>query len=253
MATILTTSPGTALSERASLENRIVSASLRSMRMFLAGVERDAVAALSSPVVLAAGFELDDLEEAVVEPFTLGKVARRWRTVTERMLDEFPEWLPPTYRTAVEGRMQQHPLPGEAYDSVKSVLTEATESRWSRSRILQQLSRVLEPSTGTTWPRPSDPVGINWDAQVRRIARTEATAAYGFASNRAMAADPDTAQKMWVSAGDRHVRKSHAAASGQTVAVSEPFLVGSAVLMYPGDPSGPLNETTNCRCVVVAK
>jgi len=33
------------------------------------------------------------------------------------------------------------------------------------------------------------------------------------------------------------------------VGMNEPFLVGGASLMYPGDPNGPASEIINCRCV----
>jgi hypothetical protein len=32
--------------------------------------------------------------------------------------------------------------------------------------------------------------------------------------------------------------------------MDEPFTVGGASLMYPGDPAGPAEEVINCRCCV---
>jgi hypothetical protein len=34
----------------------------------------------------------------------------------------------------------------------------------------------------------------------------------------------------------------------EPIPVDEPFIVGGAELMYPGDPAGPPEETINCRC-----
>jgi hypothetical protein len=38
--------------------------------------------------------------------------------------------------------------------------------------------------------------------------------------------------------------------SGTQIPVSQAFIVGGAAMMYPGDPSAPLDETANCRCVI---
>lgn len=60
-----------------------------------------------------------------------------------------------------------------------------------------------------------------------------------------------TITREWVSRRDGKVRGSHApvtGADGQVRGLDEPFIVGTALLMGPGDPDGPLRETANCRC-----
>lgn len=47
---------------------------------------------------------------------------------------------------------------------------------------------------------------------------------------------------------DHRTRTTHRAADGQRVALASPFIVGGAELMFPGDPSGPPQETIQCRC-----
>jgi len=59
------------------------------------------------------------------------------------------------------------------------------------------------------------------------------------------------AQKEWLAAVDDRTRDTHLEANGQVVGLDEPFNVGGAPLMYPGDPNGPLGEVVNCRCVVL--
>ncbi|MCK5610518.1 hypothetical protein KAR91_52075 [Candidatus Pacearchaeota archaeon] len=57
--------------------------------------------------------------------------------------------------------------------------------------------------------------------------------------------------KQWVTMGDGKVRTSHKFASGQTVQINQPFIVGSgSELMFPGDTSlgAPIREVVNCRC-----
>jgi 2'-5' RNA ligase len=54
--------------------------------------------------------------------------------------------------------------------------------------------------------------------------------------------------KVWQTMQDPKVRPAHAHVQGQTVPVSQPFSVGGHLMMYPGDPSAPLNLTARCRC-----
>lgn len=59
--------------------------------------------------------------------------------------------------------------------------------------------------------------------------------------------------RVWWSRRDARVRETHArgtGADGQIRGLDEPFLVGTALLMRPGDVNGPLRETAGCRCHV---
>jgi hypothetical protein len=82
------------------------------------------------------------------------------------------------------------------------------------------------------------------------ISRQEILGASNFAAFRVyqIAGIP---MKRWVSTQDDRVRDSHAEAHGQIVEITEPFDVGGAALMYPGDPAGPAKEVCNCRCWTV--
>lgn len=74
-------------------------------------------------------------------------------------------------------------------------------------------------------------------ASVRRVAT-----AFGSASAFA---------RRWQAAEDDRTRPTHNEADGQTVALNEPFTVGSASLDFPGDPAGPPGEVINCRCTTI--
>ena len=58
-------------------------------------------------------------------------------------------------------------------------------------------------------------------------------------------------KRMWRTMHDERVRPSHREAYNQVRTAGNPFKIGNARLMYPGDPSGPIEETANCRCWVM--
>jgi SPP1 gp7 family putative phage head morphogenesis protein len=86
------------------------------------------------------------------------------------------------------------------------------------------------------------------------IARTETHNAAMAAIEASMKSKNITiASKTWLAVGDRKTRPTHRAANGQSVPFNEPFSVGGAQLMRPGDSSlgaGP-EEIVNCRCSVL--
>ena len=83
------------------------------------------------------------------------------------------------------------------------------------------------------------------------IARTETHGAANFGANEAAKEVDLPLKREWVSAEDARTRQDHETANGQIVGMDEPFIVGGHALMYPGDPSGPADQTINCRCAVV--
>lgn len=89
------------------------------------------------------------------------------------------------------------------------------------------------------------------DRRARTIARTEVVGASNGTAHDVAAAvivAGGRLSKTWIATDDERTRDTHAEADGQTVAYDEPFTVGDAMLMYPGDPDGPPEEIINCRC-----
>jgi hypothetical protein len=56
-------------------------------------------------------------------------------------------------------------------------------------------------------------------------------------------------RRVWDATGDDRTREDHIAANGQEVGLDEPFIVGGAAMMHPGDFSAPVEQVINCRCV----
>lgn len=104
--------------------------------------------------------------------------------------------------------------------------------------------------------RVRDAAGVT-EPRARVIARTESHGArntVNAASVRRVASafgTPTAFQRRWQAANDDRTRETHRRADGQTVPLSEPFRVGRASLDFPGDPSGPPEETINCRCTTI--
>ena len=82
------------------------------------------------------------------------------------------------------------------------------------------------------------------------IARTEAHGAANFGADVAARETGLNLRKEWVSAEDERTRETHAAADGQIVGMDDAFDVGGVSMMFPGDPSAPVEEVANCRCSV---
>jgi len=84
------------------------------------------------------------------------------------------------------------------------------------------------------------------------IARTEIHSASNVAEAEMIAASglESQLQRRWIAVEDDRTRSTHIAADGQIRPADEPFDVGGAKLMFPGDPTGPAQEIIMCRCAV---
>lgn len=68
------------------------------------------------------------------------------------------------------------------------------------------------------------------------------------------ALDPAKVVRSWVDADDTRVRHSHDGMGGQQRAVGEAFISDAGnFLQYPGDPSAPIEEIAQCRCVITTR
>jgi DNA topoisomerase I len=111
---------------------------------------------------------------------------------------------------------------------------------------MTQLAARVQASVGVTEPR------------ARVIARTEVVSAHNAASlaQARVLNDPSIVKEWTATMGpgggcDLRTRPSHCAADGQRVRIGERFEVGTALLDFPGDPTGPPDTVINCRCSIV--
>lgn len=94
------------------------------------------------------------------------------------------------------------------------------------------------------------PKGSPWKTRLKRQVRTSFTGITGRLTLRELRRR-GIRYKQWVTRKDDAVRDTHRAADGDVVPTESPFRVGTEFLMYPGEPGKSLNETANCRCIIV--
>jgi hypothetical protein len=89
-----------------------------------------------------------------------------------------------------------------------------------------------------------------WKTRANLIARTESTGGANFGAQQALIAE-GVQTKVWVATGDTRTRPSHRDADSQERGITRRFRVGTALLQFPGDPAGPVEEIAACRCTIV--
>lgn len=194
-----------------------------------------------------------------------------------------PDTAATAYTTAVWDRLKL--FPEIVLEEVRTEISAATAVGDSAARIEQRVSALLQidaPSRAAAReadllvrtindPKTTDPVrrqarsrlaavqakpGTRWFGKVRELARTLAVSVLNAATWAAAAAYSHlTRQKRWQqwwTVHDDRVRESHRHADGQARPVGEKFLVGGYPMAYPGDPSAPPDQTTNCRCSLLS-
>lgn len=118
-----------------------------------------------------------------------------------------------------------------------------------REALQEKISSGATQSDLTEVIRTEFDFAEKWRAA--RIARTES----GIAGNTGIIHGMRQAgveTKRWISSRDSKVRETHQAVDGDEVAIRDPFDVGGALMEYPGDPNGPVEEIVNCRCTLRA-
>jgi len=215
----------------------IISTSIDAAPEFIAAVRDRLVRGLTPPLPDAA---FDRIRTTLTQSIALGWDTRQTaqRIATELAWEtRGPYWR---YQLGSTDRLIDQIL--DTHGPLGSPVREA-------ARLNDPIIRSLQTDR-TRIVKALDAERSYWANRATRIARTEATGAYNSGALHALSAEGATS-KIWEATGDSRTRPTHRAADGQEVPIGARFIVGTAALMMPGDPTGPANEVVDCRCCVL--
>lgn len=188
-----------------------------------------------------SGYWTEQVDVEIV-PQVSNVLTDAWRRVTRAGDPPTDPWTS-QYLNEVGNRLVR--LPDEVYALiVREVERGITEGR-SLDRVTEDVQRVLT-TTGSEY----------WTNRARTVARTETMGAVNAGVYRGAVLDAEQRGdpapfKQWIATEDKRTRPTHNAADMQRTLMSEPFRVGGAQLLFPGDPRGPAQEVINCRCTML--
>lgn len=164
-----------------------------------------------------------------------GKAAKAYELPATR------EWMG-AYLETVENRMVR--TPDQVFRKIASEVDQGIAKGEGVRDLRERVQSVLDYSGNSDWP-----------GRAALVARTETTAALNAATLESARLEAKALgieyEKVWVCTIDQRTRDTHFAADGQRRALDAPFKVGAASLLFPGDPSGPVETIANCRCTIV--
>lgn len=222
-------------------EQRIGRTWFRSMTRFLDRV-RPAVfrGAQIDPSAVASEqqFWTNEVDVAIV-PEIRGVLTDAWQRINRRDSPGSDIWVS-AYLNEAGNRLVN--VPDEVYGLIVAEVERGIREGDGIVEVTANIQLLLTASGTDRWPN-----------RARVVARTETMGAVNAGVFRAAQLDAqrrgDPAPfKVWLSTDDTRTRPTHRAADRQRTLLSEPFKVGGAQLMFPGDPRGPAQEVIQCRC-----
>lgn len=133
-------------------------------------------------------------------------------------------------------------VPDEVYALIVREIERGQAEAESVPDIATRVRSVLTATGSERWPNRAVVV-----ARTEVMGAVNAGAYAGALRDAAERGDP-APFKVWLATEDTRTRPTHAEADGQRTLLSEPFRVGGAALLFPGDPRGPAQEVIQCRC-----
>jgi hypothetical protein len=136
-------------------------------------------------------------------------------------------------------------IPDEVYALVVARVEQGLRDQESIDDLTRSIDQVLTATGSERWPN-----------RARVVARTETMGAVNAGVLRAAQLDAEARGdvapfKVWLATNDARTRETHREADQQRTLLTQPFIVGGAQLMFPGDPRGPAQEVIQCRCTIL--
>lgn len=174
-----------------------------------------------------------------VMPVVEGILQRAARRVRREGVPAQDAWVS-TYLNDAGNRLVR--IPDEVYGLIVAELERGIREQESVPDIAARVSTVLTATGSERWPN-----------RAVTVARTETLAAVNAGVFRSAELEAESRGdpapfKQWIATADPRTRLTHREADKQRTLLREPFRVGGAQLLFPGDPRGPANEVINCRC-----
>lgn|SRR5574341_475839 len=136
-------------------------------------------------------------------------------------------------------------VPDEVYALIVREVEEGIARGESIPDIRDRIQTVLTATGSQYWPNRATVV-----ARTETQGAVNAGAYYGAVRDAELRGDP-APFKVWISTKDQRTRPTHVEADQQRTLLTEPFVVGGARLLFPGDPRGPAQEVIQCRCSIL--
>jgi hypothetical protein len=149
------------------------------------------------------------------------------------------------YLIEVTNRMVR--VPDEVFDLVAGQISQGVNLGEGIPKLAARVDNVLSIEDQERWPNRATVVARTETIGALNAGRADAFDAF---EDERDPEDPEL-EKMWLATDDSRTRPDHREAEGQRVPVDQPFTVGGAELMFPGDPSGPADQVIQCRCTML--
>lgn len=190
-------------------------------------------------------FEADpywEREVAALVEFDLEEIAEEgWETVAKQLGLDIPFISTDSFIQAQFAITQNLlvRIPDEVYSLIFAEINDGVNNGDDPDQLAARIENVLSMTGSENWPERARVIAVT---EANRANNAGAFAA-GLQSERI---EGISLHKKWLATEDGRTRPTHRHADGQVRPLSQPFQVGEAALMYPGDPSGPPHEVIFC-------
>lgn len=114
----------------------------------------------------------------------------------------------------------------------------------------EYVNQFVDETLRITYKNIDDPFYLSVDRAIL-ISKNEANGVYNYEEFLNAILQGKT-MKEWVDIRDRRERKTHLAVGGKKIPITQPFVVGNSLMLFPKDTSlgAEMKEIANCRCTI---